>query len=204
MFPHPPFLSQIESIADMKNFVENYPQFRAMSGTVSKHVSLVGELSRLVDVRDLLNCSEAEQEVACQANHSEIVGKIRALLSNHKVAIVDKMRLVLLYAVRYERHGSNQVTGFIEQLYQEGVPEDKRQLVAAITRYAGAGSPGRQSDLFGQKGATGILNRFTGGLKGVENIYTQHNTQLATTLDMLAKVGVCICVRACIAYLCMC
>jgi vacuolar protein sorting-associated protein 45 len=26
----------IESIADMKRFVENYPQFRAMSGTVSK------------------------------------------------------------------------------------------------------------------------------------------------------------------------
>ncbi len=38
----------IETIADMKNFVENYPQFRAMSGTVSKHVSVVGELSRLV------------------------------------------------------------------------------------------------------------------------------------------------------------
>lgn len=26
----------IESIQDMKDFVENYPQFRAMSGTVSK------------------------------------------------------------------------------------------------------------------------------------------------------------------------
>merc|ERR1711923_446446 len=32
---------KIESIADMKNFVEHYPQFKKMSGTVSKHVTLV-------------------------------------------------------------------------------------------------------------------------------------------------------------------
>ena len=177
----------IESIADMKNFVENYPQFRAMSGTVSKHVSLVGELSRLVDVRDLLACSEAEQELACQSNHSEVLGKIRTLMRSQKVAVVDKIRMVLLYALRYERHSSNAVTSLIEQLFQEGVPEDKRALVAAITRYAGAASPCRQSDLFGTKGASGFLNRVTGGLKGVENIYTQHETQLGATLDALAR-----------------
>ena len=27
---------KMESIADMKDFIENYPQFRAMSGSVSK------------------------------------------------------------------------------------------------------------------------------------------------------------------------
>ena len=45
---------KIDSIADMKNFVENYPQFKKMSGTVSKHVTLVSELSRLVGLRNLL------------------------------------------------------------------------------------------------------------------------------------------------------
>ncbi|KAI8480101.1 vacuolar protein sorting-associated protein 45 [Branchiostoma belcheri] len=39
---------KVESIADMKAFVENYPQFKKMSGTVAKHVTVVGELSRLV------------------------------------------------------------------------------------------------------------------------------------------------------------
>ncbi len=57
----------------MQAFIENYPQFRAMSGTVSKHVSVIGELSRLVDVRDLLAVSEVEQELACQKNHTEVV-----------------------------------------------------------------------------------------------------------------------------------
>lgn len=41
-----------------------------MSGTVSKHVTVVGELSRLVAERNLLEVSEVEQELACQSDHS--------------------------------------------------------------------------------------------------------------------------------------
>ena len=44
---------KINIIAVMKNFVENYPQFKRMSGTLSKHVTLVLELSRLVSIRKL-------------------------------------------------------------------------------------------------------------------------------------------------------
>lgn len=50
--------------------MENYPQFKKMSGTVSKHVTVVGELSRLVSERNLLEVSEVEQELACQNDHS--------------------------------------------------------------------------------------------------------------------------------------
>jgi len=51
----------IESIGDIKDFVSNYPEFKKMSGTVSKHVALVGELSREVKENDLLEISECEQ-----------------------------------------------------------------------------------------------------------------------------------------------
>lgn len=51
-------------------FVDNYPQFKKMSGTVSKHVTVVGELSRLVSERQLMEVSEVEQELACQNDHS--------------------------------------------------------------------------------------------------------------------------------------
>lgn len=65
------FQQKVESIADMKSFIENYPQFKKMSGTVSKHVTLIGELSRLITANGLFEVSEAEQELACQNNHSE-------------------------------------------------------------------------------------------------------------------------------------
>ena len=50
--------------------MENYPQFKKMSGTVSKHVTIVSELSRLVTERSLLDVSEVEQDLACQSDHS--------------------------------------------------------------------------------------------------------------------------------------
>lgn len=44
-----------------------------MSGTVAKHVTLVGELSRLVTTQNIMELSEAEQQLACQEDHAEIV-----------------------------------------------------------------------------------------------------------------------------------
>ena len=41
-----------------------------MSGTVSKHVTVVGELSRLVGKHCLLEVSETEQDIVCQGDHS--------------------------------------------------------------------------------------------------------------------------------------
>ena len=89
--------TKLESIADMKvffkivlsndvvtvllymyclqAFVENYPQFKKMSGTVAKHVTVMGELSRLVKVFNLLEVSETEQELgsSVQVDHSAVV-----------------------------------------------------------------------------------------------------------------------------------
>jgi vacuolar protein sorting-associated protein 45 len=62
--------SNIESIADMKRFIEEYPEFRKLSGNVSKHVTLVGELSRRVEMESLLEVSEVEQSLACNDNHA--------------------------------------------------------------------------------------------------------------------------------------
>jgi hypothetical protein len=51
----------------MKRFVEEYPEFRKLGGNVSKHVALVGELSRLVDRDKLLEMGEVEQGLATRA-----------------------------------------------------------------------------------------------------------------------------------------
>lgn len=61
---------QLESISDMKRFVEDYPEFRKLSSNVTKHITLVGELSRRVGSESLLDVSELEQSLACNENHS--------------------------------------------------------------------------------------------------------------------------------------
>ena len=62
--------ADIESIDDMKRFMETYPEFRKLSGNVSKHVTLVSELSRRVGDENLLEVSELEQSIACNDNHA--------------------------------------------------------------------------------------------------------------------------------------
>lgn len=48
----------------MKRFVEEYPEFRRLGGNVSKHVAIVGELSRVVERDKLLEVGEVEQGLA--------------------------------------------------------------------------------------------------------------------------------------------
>lgn len=50
---------------DMAKFVDNYPEYRKMHGNVSKHVTLVTEMSRIVQERKLMSVSQIEQDLAC-------------------------------------------------------------------------------------------------------------------------------------------
>lgn len=49
----------------MAKFVDNYPEYRKMHGNVSKHVTMVTEMSRIVEERKLMLVSQTEQELAC-------------------------------------------------------------------------------------------------------------------------------------------
>ncbi|XP_041759863.2 vacuolar protein sorting-associated protein 45 [Coregonus clupeaformis] len=176
---------KLESISDMKAFVDNYPQFKKMSGTVSKHVTVVGELSRMVSERHLMEVSEVEQELACQNDHSSASQNVRRLLQNPRVSELDAVRLVMLYALRYERHSSSILPGLMEELNRKGVSERHRRMVTSMVEYGGKRVRG--SDLINPQDAVAITKQFFKGLKGVENVYTQHAPLLQETLDQLIK-----------------
>lgn len=54
-------------VEDMVRFVDNYPEYRKMQGNVSKHVTMMTEMSRIVDERQLMSVSQTEQDLACNA-----------------------------------------------------------------------------------------------------------------------------------------
>ncbi|XP_077362359.1 vacuolar protein sorting-associated protein 45 [Festucalex cinctus] len=176
---------KLESISDMKAFVDNYPQFKKMSGAVSKHVTVVGELSRLVAERRLMEVSEVEQELACQNDHSSAQQNVRRLLQNPRVTELDAVRLVALYALRYERHSAGVLPALMDQLARRGVSERRRKMVECVVEYGGKRVRG--SDLMTPTDAVAITKQFFKGLKGVENVYAQHQPLLHDTLDQLLK-----------------
>lgn len=105
---------KIESITDMKNFVETYPQFKKMSGTVTKHLVVISELSLQVNKQNLLELSELEQEIACKSDHSAQLQRVKNLISDENTSVHNALRLVLLYSLRYERHANCGTKGLLE------------------------------------------------------------------------------------------
>jgi vacuolar protein sorting-associated protein 45 len=185
---------KLDSIEDMKRFVEEFPEFRRLSGNVTKHVTLVGELSRRVGTDNLLDVSELEQSLACNDNHSQDVKTLQTLIQNPAVPADNKLRLVAIYALRYNTHSSNATPALCELLsVAGGVPKYRVNLIPRLLAYAsslqatqgtGAGIP----DLFQPTGLFDSARaRFNRGLRGVENVYTQHSPLLETTLQDLIK-----------------
>ncbi|XP_029036738.1 vacuolar protein sorting-associated protein 45 isoform X1 [Osmia bicornis bicornis] len=176
---------KVESIADMKTFVETYPLFKKLSGTVSKHVTVVGELSSLVEKHNLLRVSELEQELSCQSDHSMQLQKIKELINSQQIREIDCVRLVMLYALHYEKHASNDISGLLNLLKNKGISEKYIKLVYNILEYSGINA--RQSNLFDRESVAKITKKLFKGLNGVDNIYTQHSPLLNETLEDLIK-----------------
>merc|ERR1719422_2571723 len=176
---------KIDSIADMKNFVENYPQFKKMSGTVSKLVTLVSELSRLVGLRNLLQISELEQEIVANGDHKEMLRNVTEMIQKENTTVEDATRLAMLFTLRFEQSNSSSVRNVISLLRKKGGEREAR-LVQNLQRYAGQNV--RKGDLFGDQELTNnITGKLFKGLKGVENVYTQHSPLLKRILEDCIK-----------------
>ncbi|KAI8666653.1 hypothetical protein NCS57_00891100 [Fusarium keratoplasticum] len=182
----------IESITDMKRFIEEYPEFRKLSGNVSKHVTLVSELSRRVAAENLLEVSELEQSLACNENHGTDVKNIQRLIQSPNVTPESKVGLVALYALRYQKHPSNSLAMLTDLLVAAGgVPHRQAELVDKLAAYhaslQASQSQSGISEIFESAGIfSGASSRFK-GLKGVENVYTQHSPLLESTLQNMIK-----------------
>lgn len=180
--------SNLTSIEDMMRFVGSYPEFRKTMSNVSKHVALSSELSRLVEQNDLLLVSQLEQDMACREAESEHRRNLMEMLSSRKVTSSDKLRLVMLYSLRYEESASIRQTlsAMTEALHVSGVGSDGVHLIAALRDYAGTRR--RSGDVFSNRSFFALAsNTVRRGIGGVENVYTQHEPLLVYTLDDLLR-----------------
>lgn len=185
---------KLESIEDMKRFVEEYPEFRRLSGNVTKHVTLVTELSRRVGDDSLLDVSELEQSLACNDNHSTDLKNLQRLIQDIKIPAQNKLRLVAIYALRYASHPSNSTPALMDLLAVAGnISRHRINVIPKLLTYAHSlqstpQAAGNIPDLFQPASIfSGARDRFNRGLRGVENVYTQHTPRLDTTLQDLVR-----------------
>jgi len=179
--------TKLETIEDMQRFVEHYPELKAVGNLVSKHVALVTELHRICEDRHLMNVSELEQSLACDDDHTTALDNLLTTVENSRIFFYDKLRLVLLYALRYENQ-KDSILQFRKLLLDRATNDHERFLVQALdTILVHAGQSVRGGDLYGNKTLTGKIGSALTGLKGVENIYIRFRPKLASQIEAVLK-----------------
>jgi len=182
--------ARVESIEQMRAFVDAYPAFRSASAHVSKHVTLMAELSRLVEARALLTLSALEQDLACREAEAEHKKKVAEAVRDPALRVADRLRLLLLYALRHETSPSAGVGALADALASAtGTVEGGRAVQSALRGLrAYAGARRRRGDVFNNRTFLALAkSTVKRGLGGVENVYTQHEPLLARTLESLFR-----------------
>ncbi len=104
---------------------------------MSKHVAVVGELSRLVDKYKLLEIGEVEQGLATSSGSDLKVGSsyqlnlhftdtvhlksVQDIIRNSAVPSDAKLRIVILFALRYQKSKANDISNLIQLMLENGV-----------------------------------------------------------------------------------
>jgi len=183
----PQAAANLNTIEEMQSFMERFPELRSRSHNVSKHVAIMGELARLVDVCSLMDVSQFEQELACTDDHSSHLRELMAKLQSSKVKIPDKLRLGLLYALRYETIGN--LHRVRSAMQKGGVPNDMLELMDSILQYGGTKvrAPGLYGEDHNQNLVSKMTKSFMTSVQGVSNVYSQHVPRLMDIINAAAK-----------------
>jgi len=175
----------INTIEQMQNFMEKFPELKSQSHTVSKHVEIFGELARLVEICLLMDVSQFEQDLACSEDHNLHFRELLDKLANPAVKVPDKLRLGLLYALRYEQTGN--VSRIKGEMRKGGVPDELIVLMDAVLRYAGAMIRGPGLYGVGNNVMKKMTKSIMSSVQGVSNVYAQHVPLLMETVQAAAK-----------------
>ena len=117
---------------------------------------------------------------------------LQRLIQSPEVPTDGKLRLVALYSLRYEKHPSSALPMLLDLLPAAcNVSPRRAQMITRLLAYhhslQAPPAAGGFSDLFESASLfSGARDRFK-GLKGVENVYTQHSPRLEATLQNLVK-----------------
>lgn len=197
--------SKINTIEDIKNFIEKYPEFRKLSGNVSKHMTIVGELDKQLRARKIWEISEIEQNLSVHKDNNEDFQSLLGLLREPSIDSFYKVKLACIYITRHYdlqdkfdqliREMSNVVDqGQINFLHRF------RKLITDVHQHGSSStsseSENKKDDLLSElakkfntrMASRGILN--TAQSKAENNVYMQHIPDVSSMLAHLSKAGI--------------
>ena len=193
--------SKIDTISDMKVFLERYPAFKKLQSMTSKHLTLIGELQKRVNSNKYFKISEYEQNLV-SGNCSNMVSELAEVIKDGSVKNQDCLKLCALFAVRDMTIGNIDKVLEIPTLKSRQIKALATRLVNQIKRYQrpvngdilgpwGFGNHGpsildslkKMEDLGTFAGHLGRKVKYMAsgavGSEQYENVYNQHKCAMA-------------------------
>lgn len=180
----------MDSFEDIKKYIENLPQKKKESMEITKHTSIVYELTNMIENRKLLEISSLEQDIACKDDKKDHFNRIIEILKNpnkENNQQIDKIKLYLLFCLRYEQ--DTNCINTLKQLLKDTGLGDYADYSDILLSYAGQSK--RKCDLFGNKDfLSSTFTKFTQAFKDIPNVFTQHRSLLSNLIKkLISKSG---------------
>lgn len=171
------------SLEEMRKMIDQLPEKKKESMTITKHYKLFYELSEYVTDHKLMDISSLEQDIACHDNKKEQFNKISQIFKDSKISSLDKAKLYLLFSFRYE--GDSMVNNLKGVLEENGM-KDWIEYGDLLIQYAGKDK--RVLDVlsnkdFLSKSKSMLMSSFTRG----QNAFLQHVPYLSSVVDKAFK-----------------
>lgn len=177
------FDKKTETIDDLKKLIDLLPEKKKQSAEITKHTNIIYELTDLMHKKYLLEISSLEQEIACNNNKKDQFTKLTAIIKNHLYSHLDKARVCLLYAFRYEGDPTiKQLVGLMEQ----NNLKEWIEFIDYILAFAG-GEKRRLDVLSNRDFLSKSKSMLFQAFKNIPNVYTQHMSYLGNVLNRIIK-----------------
>lgn len=183
--------SKLETAQAIASIIHQYPQLKQQQGNLSKHRQIIAHLKKHTEDTGLQESCQLEQEIACTENKDVQYRELIEEIKGSKITNMQRLRLVLLYALRYEDRKT--IATLKKELQNKGISPEQVRLVDQLLAYSG--SHVRSGDLFGNKTALAQVNSmWQSALRGnlfqgpaIISVLTQHRTSFGTVADALMK-----------------
>eukprot|EP01091_Cochliopodium_minus_P019939 TRINITY_DN8552_c0_g1_i1.p1 TRINITY_DN8552_c0_g1~~TRINITY_DN8552_c0_g1_i1.p1 ORF type:complete len:502 (-),score=146.29 TRINITY_DN8552_c0_g1_i1:53-1558(-) len=154
---------------------------------ITKHINLNSELSNAIKNKSYFDLSEIQQDLSTQQNHSFALSNVLKAVKNKTYSEIERIKLLILYNLRYEEEKGNPVANIAEDLIKSGFDPNLVRLISKTAAYAGTKK--RTGDLFDNKNKVTLQKiRKTMFVKEeVESMYLLHKPLIEKILNLVSK-----------------
>ncbi|KAA6392591.1 MAG: putative vacuolar protein sorting-associated protein 45, partial [Streblomastix strix] len=180
------FLQNIQSdiCEDMMHFLDSFPELKAKGSGIVKHFGTISSIQQAIQRRSLYEFTEIEQLIVSNNSHSEALRYVEDAIDNNAYDGQDKLRLVMMYSIKYEQDRNNQIERLKQKLELQQI--DKTDLIRPLLSFCGANS--RSLNLNEQKKTDiqSIAKRLVQKFKDVpENVHQLHVPLIVDLIQQL-------------------